>query len=165
MKAYYPESALVNLLINYPNFVRPDLRPFMPGIQWGEIKVYFRRKYLDKENEPDLTFVTEREVFLFEAKKELVNLETLCQYRRYEAIVRERYPNHDLFGYLVGLRCEQRDKIEGYIGSQQIQIMLFDGTNLPKPGHEASCECGAGLAPAWAKCNVCGRSAQSTRWR
>lgn len=162
---YYRENSLVEILVSYPNLIRKDLTHLKPGTSWGEVEVFFKWKYLDPENVPDLVIVTKNELLLFEAKRDVVDLDTLSQYKRYEKKLLSIYNKHKMLGFLVGLRRQDNGELEKAIGDQPIKLLLFNGYELPRPGHVQTCKCGCGLAPIWNECNVCGRECGSQRWR
>ena len=95
-----------------------------------------------------------------------VDADTLKQYRRYEPDVRQLYQGIKIEGFLVGTVCENRADLEQEIGGDAISILIFDGTDRPRPDLITRCKhCDAGVFIYARNCECCnGNIAQGERW-
>lgn len=153
------EHHLETLIKNFPNLIDKKLRAMRKG-RFGELNVYLRQEPLPGcDGKLDLAFVTESTVYLVEVKRDIVDANTLDQLVRYAAAVEQRYPDHKIRGYVVGMRCPRRIALEHASNAGTVKILTF-GRDLPLPNKIVRCKnCKAGTSCDNAVCDCCGKPA------
>ena len=149
------EKNLEELVKNFPNFIDKNLREMRQG-KLGDRNVYLRQvKLPGGEGIIDLAFVTDTTVYLVEMKKYLVNEGTLQQLRRYREPLQLYYPDHEIRGFLVGVKCPDRSDLEQLIGDDPIKVLTLP-RDIPWPTKIVRCDqCGAGASSGDEVCPYC----------
>ncbi|MGO9121225.1 MAG: hypothetical protein ACLQPD_26895 [Desulfomonilaceae bacterium] len=153
------EIKFEKFLQNFPNLVADELIGVnLPTVsQFGKTNVCVEQGGLPECNgRIDLAWITDTSIHLVELKRGSVTESTLHQFERYRDAVQERYPKHQIFGYLVGKYCSTRKQLETKIGRQNIKILLM-GINIPYPGEVTHCpDCKAAVHSKSITCRYCG---------
>ena len=149
------EKQYENVIREYPNLICAELRR-MPRGRFGQTGVCLKQEKMpDGISRIDLAFVTDKTVFLVELKRDVVDCDTLQQFARYRAEFLKQYPNHEIRGFLVGMRCPDEATIRNLIGTEPVDILLFED-HLPHPRRMTECpECGAGVRSDKDFCPYC----------
>lgn len=137
-----------NLLRNYPNLIHRDLhgRKFTPASEFGGINIFVREGELPECNgRIDVAWITETVIHLAELKRHEITIDALQQFRKYRGPMQQRYPHHEIRGYLVGYSCRDLKAVRDSIGDERIQVVRL-GIEIPMPREVVACpRCGAGL--------------------
>ncbi|MFH1112656.1 MAG: hypothetical protein V1792_01930 [Pseudomonadota bacterium] len=154
------EYIVGNVLGNYPNLIHSDLhgRKFTHTSEFGGVNIFVREGKLPEcDGRIDVAWITETVIHLAELKRSDITTDALEQFRRYRGPMQQRYPCHEIQGYLVGYSCKSLEALRDSIGDEPIRILRL-GIEIPMPGEVVACpNCGAGLR--WDKpvCPFCKR--------
>ncbi len=137
------EKEYEQLIVNYPNILNPQLRRMRLG-NLGETNVFLRQTVLGACR-IDVAFVTAETIHLVELKRDLVDENTLDQWRSYYSEINTHYPRHLVIGYLVGARCHNPEIVTLAARPAQVRVMRY-GVEIPHWSHIRGCDrCGFGL--------------------
>ena len=91
-----------------------------------------------------------------ELKRNIVNMDTFRQLKRYKRPLQERYPQHLIIGYLAGKKCLDWPALRADLANERINVRLV-GNEIPRKGElKDNCNtCRAGYYYGHQVCPYC----------